>query len=201
MRWLPYIIRMVYKDKFIDPEQINDIIYMIQKMAFDQGFTAALVGGVAMQVYGSPRLTQDVDFAVSHEPDDDQSLTKIRKISFGGESYRAKNGGKVDLIARSDEYRDLYEDALANSQQTSDEINIVTPEHLAAMKLAAAREKDILDLKWLIRQPKLLDLFKTRGIVYRFMGRYAQDRFNDIADMAMMEKEMHRKRGRDPEEE
>jgi hypothetical protein len=166
-----------------------------------RNFVAALVGGVAMQVYGSDRLTKDVDFALDQEPSDKRNLRKIKPLGFGGESYRAPNGAKVDLIVRNDEYSNLYEDALANLQQTPEGISIVTPEHLAAMKLAAGREKDILDLKWLIRQPDLLDTKEARSIVYRFMGRFAQDRFDDIVDQAMIEKEMQRRRGRDPEEE
>lgn len=69
------------------------------------------------------------------------------------------------------------------------------------MKLAAGREKDLLDLKWLIRQPDLLDVKAARTIVYRFMGRFAQDRFDDVVDQVAVEKEVQRRRGRDPEEE
>lgn len=187
---------MVYKDKFIDPEHINEIIRMIQEMAAEQGFTAALVGGVAMQAYGSDRLTMDVDFALDHEPSGTGNLTKIKPLGFGGESYRASNGAKVDLIVRNDEYSKLYENALENIRRTEGGTPIVSPGHLAAMKLAAGREKDILDLKWLISQPDLLDL-RVRSIVYRFMGRYAQDRFDDIVDQVAIQKELRRKRGQD----
>lgn len=45
---------MVYKERFIDPNQINEIIAMISTMAVDQGFEAVLAGGVALQVFGSP---------------------------------------------------------------------------------------------------------------------------------------------------
>lgn len=192
---------MVYKERFIDPEQINEIIRLIKEMSEEQGFVAALVGGVAMQVYGSDRLTKDVDFALDQPISDKKNLRKTKVLGFGGESYRAPSGAKVDLIVRNDDYTKLYDDALVNIQHTPQGIPIVSPEHLAAMKLAAGREKDILDLKWLIRQVGLLNLKSTRSIVYRFMGRYAQDRFDDIADQAMIEKEMQRRRGRDPEEE
>lgn len=192
---------MVYKDRFIDPEKINEIIKLVRAMAAKQGFAAALAGGVALQVYGSPRLTKDVDFVLDHALSDPGPLRKIKQLGFGGDSYRAPNGGKVDLIVRDDEYSKLYLDAVARAQTTPEGIPIVTPAHLAAMKLAAGREKDVLDLKWLIRQPGLLDVKTARSVVYRFMGRFAQDRFDDVVDQATIEKELQRRRGRDPEEE
>jgi hypothetical protein len=192
---------MVYKERFINPDQINEILVMIRSMALEQGFEAVLAGGVALQVYGSTNLTSDVDFVLNALPEDKGSLRKLRPIGFGGESYIHPNGGKLDLIVRNDEYTNLYADALAKAVTTPEGIQVVTPEHLAAMKQAAGREKDMLALKWLIRQPDLLDIKSTRALVYRFMGRYAQDRFDDIVDQALIEKEMQRRRGRDPEEE
>ena len=192
---------MVYKERFIDPEQINEIIRLLQEMSAEQGFVAALAGGVAMQVYGSPRLTKVVDFVLDQPLSEEGQLRKIKPLGFGGGSYQAPGGGKVDLIVRNDEYSALYQDALQNIQITPQGIPIVAPEHLAAMKLAAAREKDILDLKWLIRRLGLLDIPKTRSLVYRFMGRFAQDRFDDVVDQTTIEKEIMRRRGRDPEEE
>lgn len=192
---------MVYKERFIDPERINEVIRMIREMAADQGFLAALAGGVALQVYGSPRLTKDVDFVLDQPLAHHGALRKFKPLGFGGHSYHAPNGTKVDLIVRDDEYADLYGDALKRAKKTPEGTPIIGPEHLAAMKLAAGREKDMLDLKWLIRRPKLVDLKRARSIVYRFMGRFAQDRFDDVADQAVIEREVQRRRGRDPEEE
>lgn len=192
---------MVYKERFIDPDQINDVIVLIQKMAAQQGFSAILIGGVALQVYGSSKLTRDIDFALDHPVEDAGVLRRVSPISFGGDKYIAPNGAKIDLIVRNDEYAGLYEDAIDNSIPSPAGIPIVTPEHLAAMKLAANREHDILALKWMVRQPDLVDIKKARAIVYRFMGRYAQDRFDDIVDQAVVEKEVKKRRGRDPEEE
>jgi hypothetical protein len=192
---------MVYRERFIDPGQINDSIALIKKMAEEQGFQAVLIGGVALQVYGSPKLTKDIDFALDQPIEDLGTLRETRPISFGGARYAAPNGTMIDLIVRNDEYSKLYEDAIIGSIVTPEGIPIVTPEHLAAMKLAAGREHDILALKWMIRQPELLDIKKARALVYRFMGRYAQDRFDDIVDQAMIEKEMRQRRGRDPQEE
>lgn len=185
---------VVYKERFIGPDQINEIILMIRDMAQQEGFVAALAGGVAMQVYGSNRMTNDIDFLLDQEPENIKGLRKIRPIKFGGNSYRAQNGAEVDLIVRNDNYRALYEDALVNLVITPEGISIVTPEHLAAMKLVAARDTDIMDLKWLIKQEGILDLRKIRGIIFRFLGQYGQDRFDDYFEQALVEKEIKRRR-------
>lgn len=192
---------MVYKDRFIDPGQIEDSIVLIKKMAAEQGFHAILIGGVALQAYGSPKFTKDIDFALDQAPEDLGTLRKNKPISFGGARYASPSGASIDLIVRNDEYAKLYEDAITNAIQTPGGTPIATAEHLAIMKLAAGREHDILALKWMIRQPDLLDIKKARALAYRFMGRFAQDRFDDIVDQATIESEMRRRRGTDPHEE
>src|SRR6266404_9677371 len=99
-------------------------------MASEQGFSAILIGGVALQVYGSPKLTKDIDFALDRQINDPETLRKISAISFGGARYAAPNGAKIDLIVRSDEYEKLYEDAVKNSISSPAGIPIATPEHL-----------------------------------------------------------------------
>jgi hypothetical protein len=154
-----------------------------------------------MQVYGSPRFTKDVDFILDREPDSLSPLRKIRPIGFGGESCISPGGAKVDLIVRTDDFKALFDDAIANAVLTDDDIPIVSVEHLAALKLVAKRENDISDLKWLIRQPGLLHLKSARAIIYRFLGKFAQNHFDDVVDQAHVEKEMMNRRGIDPEEE
>lgn len=183
---------MAFKGKFIDPKQIEEVISFVKALAETQGIAIALAGGVALQMYGSPRMTSDVDFVVSQEPET-ESLRKIRRLGFGGHRYQAPNGAMVDLIARSDEYQKLYEEALKNAVESEDGPWVVTPKYLAAMKLAAGRPKDILDLKWLIQDPDLLDLKETQALVYRYFGRYGQDRFIEIVDQAKLEREQERR--------
>lgn len=192
---------MTFKENFVDPRQIRESIELIQKMSSEQGFRAILVGGVALQVYGSPKFTKDVDFAVDELPGNEKPLRRLNKISFGGERYSSPSGAKIDLIARADEYRSLYEDAILHAIEDPSGTPIVTPEYLAIMKLAAGREHDILALKWMIRQQGLLDIKKAKSIAYRYLGRFGQDRFDDIVDQAQIELEMMRRRGRHPEEE
>jgi hypothetical protein len=191
---------MVFREKFIDPEQIEEIVRIVTQMSKEQGFTAALCGGIAMQIYGSERFTKDVDFVLDQMPGSEKPLRMIKPLSFGGDRLQAPAGGMVDFIVRSDDYEKLYHDALHNAQKAEDGPLVITPEYLAAMKLAAGREKDILDLKWLIGH-EIIDLKKTSAIIYRHLGKFGQDRFEDTVDQALWEKQRKHRRGGDPEKE
>jgi hypothetical protein len=191
---------VVGKGKFIDPEQINRLIDLVLKASEKYGLTTALVGGVAMQVYGSSRLTKDLDIISSGPIPDPSPLRRTVPLGFGGDSYLAPDGSRLDVIVRNDDYAGLYEEALRNAASTPEGVPIVTPEYLAAMKLAAGAPKHVLDLKWLIQQPGLLDLPKTENLIYRLMGgKYAQESFRRVVDQALLEQEQARRSGEDPQ--
>lgn len=172
----------VPKEKFISVEQINEIIALMRDRSISEGVTAVLIGGVAMQSYGSPRLTKDIDFALP-ELLPMTGWVHLGPINFGGEAYMAPNGGKLDLVVRADEYKELYDHALANFIVTTEGVSIVTPEHLATMKLAANEPKHILDLKWLLKQSDLVDRKAAGNLVYWFVGgKFAQQMFDRICD-------------------
>jgi len=182
------VYAMVPKERFITTEQINSILRTVREWSESTGSVAALAGGVAMQAFGSPRLTKDVDFVVAGVPE--LGLTRLGPINFGGEAFIAADGAKVDFIVRNDEYKDLYDHALENTSTTSDGIQIVSPEHLATMKLAAREPKHILDLQWLLNQPRLVDRKKAQNLVYRFLGgKYALDDFMNLMDRTDYERE------------
>jgi hypothetical protein len=51
-------------------------------------------------------------------------------------------------------------------------LRVVTPEYLLALKMAAARDKDVFDVKYLLGSG-VVDLKVARGIVREFLGKYA----------------------------
>lgn len=186
---------MVGKGKFIDPEQIDRLIALVVKASEKYGLSTALVGGVAMQAYGSDRLTKDVDIISDRPIPDPSPLRRTGPLHIGGDTYQAPDGAKLDVIVRNDDFTALYQEALANALPTPEGMPIVAAEYLAAMKLGAGTDKHILDLKWLIKSG-LLDVKKTETIVYRTMGgKFAQDSFRKIVDQAMLEKEQARRAG------
>ncbi len=179
---------MVKRDKFIDPERINEIVTMLQRLSEQQGFHFALVGGVALQYLGSDRLTKDVD-VVADVPAEFRGLTVLGPINFGGVAYQTPSGGKLDYILRSDDFVELYEKALSGAIITEDGFPMVTPDYLAAMKFVAhitdrqGGAKHLEDLKWLLRQPDLVNTKKVSAIIYRHAGgRLSQDMFQRVVD-------------------
>lgn len=132
----------------------------------------ALIGGAAMQFYGSDRFTKDVDFiADDTEPADSASdLRRISALSFGGGRYIAPGNVPVDIIVREDHSAALYEEALDHAEPTEEGFLIVTPEYLAAMKFDAMRGKDEVDLLWMLGQKDLVNAKKTEEIVRKHCG-------------------------------
>lgn len=116
----------------------------------------ALAGGLAMHLYGSPRLTKDVDIIASR----DLSLTPQHRLGFGGSSYTLQVGKyavQIDWIVRNDGYQKYYGAALKDAIELSNGLRLVKPEWLVILKLNAGRQKDLDDIVFLLRQGKLVD--------------------------------------------
>jgi len=155
--------------KFLDPRQIEEALVQIRELTSLQNIGVALVGGAAMQLYGSDRLTKDVDFVAEAVP---TGVIRKRKLTFGGYVTETRTGIPVDFIVRRDDFASLYEDALLRARNMGVGVRVVRPEHLAAMKLVAQRDKDELDLKTLINSGHL-DLKKAKSIIKKHLGAYA----------------------------
>lgn len=132
-----------------------------------EGIPVALVGGLALRVHGSSRLTDDVDLAAAALPA--FAATGI-PFPFGGTRFWTRRGVEVNLIVRSDEAAPLYEDAVVRAEKTRWGFPIASPEHLVAMKLEAGRDVDRLDLDFLLGTRGLVDRRRARRIVRRFLG-------------------------------
>lgn len=132
--------------------------------------TIAIAGGYAMHLYGSDRLTMDLD-VIARAPL--PSLQHGNPLSFGGYVTMTPYGFPVDVILRADDFRTLYEDAVRTARWMSNvPIRVVKPEHLAAMKMAAGRPKDDLDLIFLLGRMDPAARARTRRVVRRFLGPY-----------------------------
>jgi hypothetical protein len=156
--------------KFLDASDIDRAISEVAKLSP----RSVLLGGAAMQLYGSDRLTRDVDFASASVP---SQIIVLKRLSFGGASGRTPSGVPVCFIVRTDDFKALYIDARAKALDLGKPLKIVTPEHLAAMKLVAGRDKDITDLKMLLRLKKA-SLTRSREIIRRTLGAFAVKEFD-----------------------
>jgi hypothetical protein len=167
------------RHKFLAPSILEEATAEIAILAKDERVQVALIGGYALQLYGSDRLTGDVDVAAR---DVIEELPYGKDLSFGGFQTKAPNGTPVDIVLRDDEYAPLYEEAISKAVRTRlSAMPVARAEHIAAMKMAAWRSKDNLDLEWLIANKKINEK-KTRKIISRYLGLYAGQEFDRLVD-------------------
>jgi hypothetical protein len=178
---------------FLTRDQIERSLSSILARACDANIKVALAGGLAMQHYGSPRLTSDLDLLV----DDDYSAELLddvleKRLSFGGRRGSVDDV-EVDIIVREDRYNGLYQDALdaarpLNSVSRGERcLWVVRPEHLAVMKLAAGRPKDEDDLQYLltaaIEGHIPFDVEHAQELADEYLGSFGGQSFQDAWQM------------------
>jgi hypothetical protein len=154
----------------IDTETGLAALRKISEVADSKGVPWALVGGIAMHLYGSLRLTNDVDVVASAV----LPLKAEKRLGFGGRRYRVKVGRKlipVDWIVRDDTARKFYESALHDAYKLPSGLPIVTPEWLIILKYIAGRFRDQQDAVYLLKQKGLVDRRLIRRKIIATAGR------------------------------
>jgi hypothetical protein len=174
--------------KFLDPAVLEEAARQVISLAARNHIRVALVGGLALQHYGSHRLTGDVDIVASAPL---PGVPKLKTLTFGGEGTRAPNGVPVCVIRRRDAYHRLYRAALTHAVPLHG-FPTVPLEYIAAMKLVAGRSKDMVDLEFMISSGRL-NLGRARKIIHAYVGgEFAVDTFNAI----VMETEWKKRAGK-----
>lgn len=179
--------RNLKNNPMIDTEVGLKAISKVAAIAAKENVQWALAGGLAMHIYGSPRLTKDVDLIASTV----LSIEPERQLGFGGERYIVKVGKKevaIDWIVRRDLFAIYYRAALADADEIAG-VKILTPEWLVITKYIAGRFKDQEDAVFLLRQPELVDRRKIKANYLGVGGEAAWSgaapglsRWFDIAD-------------------
>jgi hypothetical protein len=166
--------------KFLDPARINSALKEVAAETKRDGLRVALVGGVALQLYGSPRLTTDLDVAADGYPNPAGALPTHGVLSFGGIKTSASNGVPVDLIVRDDQRTSLYDDAINNARRFSGvPVPVATLPYLGAMKLAAGRSKDLQDLNFMLTDTDV-SYKKLRAVVTKYLGEFDADELDNL---------------------
>jgi predicted nucleotidyltransferase len=131
--------------------------------ALDQGrVDYALVGGMAVAVWGAPRATRDIDLLVRSE-DLARAMSAVRERGFtlAALPFEFKDGTTLQRVNRVDEAGNLMtvdfmlvdrnlESAWASRTRVpfaDGEVAVVSREALMAMKAHAARPQDIADIQ------------------------------------------------------
>lgn len=141
----------------------------VGQLANQEEIAWALVGGLAMYFYGSPRLTKDVDIIASNH----LSLTPQHPLTFGGNNYTLQVGKyavPIDWIVRNDGYQKYYRAALQEAIKLPNGLRVVTPEWLVILKLNAGQQKDYDDIVFLLKQEALVSRPTVKQRVVATMG-------------------------------
>ncbi len=165
-------------------------IDIVRKMADENDIDWAVCSGIAMAIYGSPRLTKDIDIIASKRlPLEKERI--IGQLKQGGEHFIVETDKRqvpIDWILRNDDFRAFYRAALEDAVMI-DNIPILTPEWLVILKFIAGRFKDQEDAVYLLREKDLVDRRKIRELVIKVFGenawilaKHGYQRWFDLAD-------------------
>ena len=178
----------------LDTESATEAVNAVGELAAANGIDWALVGDLAMALYGSDRNTKDVDIiATKLLPLKNQGLLKQ-----GGERYSIKTAKRevaVDWIIRKDGFSALFLEALAEATKIGG-VPVIRPEWIVILKFIAGRFKDQEDAVFLLSRKGLVDrqiiiekIIKHAGRNAWELAKHGYQRWYDLADGRTREEE------------
>lgn len=184
----------------LDAESATEAIQTVAAVADENRVEWALVGGLAMAIYGSDRTTKDIDIIANKL----LPLENVGRLRQGGERYIIKTNNKavaVDWIIRKDEFKQLFQEALKEAVEING-IPILTAEWLVILKFIAGRFKDQEDAIFLLSQKGLVNRDSIREKIVKHFGlaawglaKHGYQRWYDLADGKTREDERNEKDG------
>jgi hypothetical protein len=184
----------------LDEESAIEAIETVAEIAQENNVNWVLVGGLAMALYGSDRMTKDIDIIAAKL----LPLEKVGELRQGGERYLIKTAKKevaVDWIIRKDEFKKLFSEALKDAVKIKD-VPVLTPEWLVILKFIAGRFKDQEDAVFLLSRKNLVNrnlikehIIKTAGAIAWGLAKHGYQRWFDLADSRTREEERNEKEG------
>ena len=136
------------------------------------GEQLVLAGGTAIQQWVDIQETEDLDFVVL-------SFAEVKKVLPGGRStplvyYVELDGYSIDFL--NPDYFSWTREAIQNSvfkPFLGGEVRMLTPEYLVLYKFAAARDKDMIHIKALLRVPETAE--KALPLIQKYMSEELED--------------------------
>lgn len=165
------------RKRMLDQADVDRALAEVVQLARDAGVQVALVGGVALQFYGSDRFTAHLDVA-SMAPIPE--LKRERELTFGGYASHTSSGVPVDVILRNDDFQQVVDETVQFARQVPGApIPVASSEYALVMKMIAGRPKDTADIDMLL-QAGIVDVSKARRLVKRLLGAYALNDFDQL---------------------
>ena len=157
----------------------------------ERGYRFALVGALALAVYGLPRTTQDLDLAVERRAQDalvswleSQGYQTIhRSEGYSNHIHADASRGRIDVVYVDAKTADiLFGSARRFPAGEGRTVLVPAPEHLAAMKVLAIKNdpgrtlQDLADIRFLLGLPGV-DRAQVKGY---FVQHGLEDRFDEL---------------------
>lgn len=187
----------------INEDSASQAIDFVSKIADENNIDWVLIGGLAMNFYGSDRLTKNIDM-ISNQRLPIPKEKIVGQLRQGGERFQVETDKKVvsiDWIIRNDEFKALFQDALAEAVKI-DDVPILKPEWLVILKFIAGRFKDQEDAVFLLSRNGLVDrntikehIIKHAGAIAWGLAKHGYERWYDLADGRIREEQRNEKEG------
>ena len=157
-----------------------------------RGTRYAVIGGVAIAMYGLPRTTLDLDLVVDAEVQGDlvrwlESIgyqTLHRSSGYSNHSHQETSWGTLDFVyVQGDTADKLFSGSHRAQGPGGLDVPIPRPEHLAALKVAAMKNdpdrvfREQGDIRFLLHLPGV-----DRNEIKSYFDRYGlKERFDEIS--------------------
>ncbi len=148
------------------------------------GVSYAVIGGMAVQHWGEPRFTQDIDLTVAAPLDDPTSFIQLiidrfpprleDALDFARRNrvilVRASNGYPLDISLGLPGYEDeVMHRAIEYELEPGRQIRLCSAEDLIIHKAVAGRAQDVRDIEGIVyRQREALDIKYVRHWLQEF---------------------------------
>jgi len=165
-------------------------IWEIHQFFTKEGIPYGLIGGIAMQWWGEPRFTRDVDVTILVNSGDEEKIVKKILTVFSPRIsdaltfaitnriclIKSKEGYEIDISLGIPGYEEiLMERAVDCKLYKNYVVRICSAEDLIIHKAVAGRPQDLTDIEGIImRQGKNLDV--------RYIRKWLKQ-FSDVLDM------------------
>ena len=137
-------------------EKTFGIMGHFHRAAFAVGLDYMLIGGFAASYWGTPRFTADVDYVIENSSFEKASKVVLEleyelvflhpKMSFAHFAKKDQTGFRLDfMLVDQETWQKLRQDVRFADLGEAESYPMVSPLHLIAMKLHAAKQPDRQD--------------------------------------------------------
>ncbi len=148
-------------------ENLFESLTALQKLLKQEGISSAVIGGVAVGIWGEPRVTRDVDLKILLGRDDAPLLLKIltpdymplqseplKSLARNGILFvQDKSGTRLDLLLSDTEFdAEAILHAIPVDLGQGLKAHVCSPENLIIYKLISTRSRDHADATSVVRR-------------------------------------------------